>query len=86
MNAPSTTPAPATATTAEPLADRLWRQVEHGIDRDRLLPSVEKRRSQLLKQLDKPLNQNGWARFVGGQAHAIVNGKAQSRRNAERTL
>ncbi|MDE0027597.1 MAG: hypothetical protein OXP69_24550 [Spirochaetaceae bacterium] len=86
VNAPNTTPAPATATTAEPLADRLWRQVEHGIDRDRLLPSVEKRRRQLLKQLDKPLNQNGWARLVGGQAHAIVNGKAQSQRNAERTL
>ena len=86
MNAPDTTPAPAAATTAEPLADRLWRQVEHGIDRDRLLPSVEKRRSQLLKQLDKPLNQNGWARFVGGHAHAIANGKAPSRRNAERML
>ena len=86
MNAPSTTPAPATATTAEPLADRLWRQVHDGIDKDRLLPSVEKRRRQLLKQLDKPLNQNGWARFVGGQAHAIANGKAPSRRSAERTL
>lgn len=89
MNESSTTlaPAPATATTAdEPLADRLWRQVEHGIDRDRLLPSVEKRRKQLLKQLDKPLNQNGWARFVGGQAHAIANGKAPSRRNAEKML
>jgi len=86
VNAPSTTPAPATATTAEPLADRLWRQVHDGIDKDRLLPSVEKRRRQLLKQLDKPLNQNGWARFVGGQAHAIANGKAPSRRSAERTL
>lgn len=86
MNAPSTTQAPVTATTAEPLADRLWRQVEHGIDKDRLLPSVEKRHRQLLKQLDKPLNQNGWGRFVAGQAHAIANGKAASRRNAERML
>lgn len=86
MNAPSTTPAPASATTAEPLADRLWRQVRDGIDADRLLPSVEKRRRQLLKQIDKPLNQNGWSRFVGGQAHAIANGKAPSRRNAERML
>ena len=87
-NAPSTTlaPAPAAPTADEPLTDRLWRQVEHGIDADRLLPSVEKRRNQLLKQLDKPLNQNGWARFVAGQAHAIANGKAPQRRNAERML
>ena len=51
-----------------------------------MLPSVEKRRNQLIKQLDRPLNANGWARFVGGQAHAIANGKAPSRRNAERAL
>ena len=88
LNASSTTAAPSAtpATAAEPLADRLWRQVEHGIDRDRLLPSVEKRRTQLLKQLDKPLNQSGWARFVAGQAHAVTNGKVPQRRNAERAL
>ena len=84
MNAPSTTQAPVT--TAEPLADRLWRQVRDGIDTDRLLPSFDKRRKLLLKQLDRPLNANGWARFVGAQAHAIANGKAPARRNAERML
>lgn len=84
MNTPGTPPAPATV--AEPLADRLWRQVRDGIDKDRLLPSFDKRRGQLLKQLDRPLNANGWARFVSAQAHAIANGKASARGNAERML
>ena len=76
----------AIPTSAEPLADRLWRQVRDGIDKDRLLPSFDKRRGQVLKQLDRLLNANGRARFVAAQAHTIANGKAPARRNAERML
>ena len=38
--------------TDEPLEARLWRQVEHGIDEDRLLPSRHKRRRGVEKKLD----------------------------------
>jgi len=40
VNALATTRHLPAATTAEPLADRLWRQVEHGIDRDRIVSRV----------------------------------------------
>ena len=79
-------PAPVAAVEVELLADRVWRQVRDGIDADRLLPSADKRRKQLLKAIDKPLDVNGWAKFVSAQAHGILNGKAPGRRNAERML
>ena len=79
-------PGPATgaAGAEEPLRERLWRQIETGrLDEERLLPAVETRRRQLEKKLAKPLDANGWRKFVSGQAHAIATGKAPQRRNAE---
>ena len=61
----------------------IWRQACEGLDADRLLPSREKRARDLQKKLDRPLEQNGWRMFVSGQAHAMKNGKARQRRNAE---
>ena len=78
-------PAPASA-DEEPLADRVWRQVRDGPDRDRLLPAEEKRIRDLTKRLDRPPESNGWATFVAGQAHTISTGKARNRRNAEVAL
>ena len=61
----------------------IWRQAVEGLDAERLLPSREKRARDLQKKLDRPLEQNGWRVFVSGQAHAMKNGKARQRRNAE---
>ena len=66
-----------------PIGERLWRQVAEGLDEARLLPSREKRARDLAKRLDKDLERNGWRMFVSGCAHAIANGKAPQRRNAE---
>ena len=67
----------------EELASRLWRQVNEGMDKDRLLGDVEKRRRELAKKLGRELERNGWRIFVSGQAHAILTSKAPARRNAE---
>ena len=70
--------------TDETVAERVWRQASSGVlDRERLLPSNEKRLKDLLKKLDRPLEKNGWRIFVGTQAYAILNGKAPQKRNAE---
>ena len=68
---------------AEPLAVRVWRQTRNGLDRDRLLPADDKRRRDLAKRLDKPLDRNGWRMFAAACAHTIEHGKATQRRNAE---
>ena len=68
---------------AEPLACRVWRQARNGLDRDRLLPADDKRRRDLAKRLDKPLDRNGWRMFAAGCAWTVENGKAPQRRNAE---
>ena len=76
-------PEPADA-GAKPLACRVWRQARNGLDRDRLLPADDKRRRDLAKRLDKPLDRNGWLRmFAAGCAWTVENGKAPQRRNAE---
>ena len=67
----------------EPLEDRLWRQVEHGLDAGRLLPTINQRRKALAKKLDRPLEKNGWRIFVSGQAFAITHGKAKAKKGAE---
>ncbi|MDE2806555.1 MAG: hypothetical protein OXN18_15545 [Gemmatimonadota bacterium] len=74
------------ALNEEPLYARLWRQVEHGIDEDRLLPTRHKRGRAVEKKLARPLDVNGWRIFVSGQAHAIANAKAKQRKNAEAML
>ena len=72
---------------AEPeLAARIWRQVEEGLDVERLLPSREKRARELAKKLDRELDRNGWRMFVSGCAHSMANAKAPQRRNAEVAL
>ena len=65
---------------------RLWRQVEHGLDAERLLPDREKRARELRKKLDRELEHNGWRIFVAGLAWAMETGKDAQRRNAEVTL
>ena len=71
---------------SEELASRLWRLVNEGMDKDRLLGDVEKRRRELAKKLGRELERNGWRIFVSGQAHAILTSKAPARRNAEAML
>ena len=83
MSDPNSTQYPE---TTEPLEDRLWRQVEEGIDLDRLLPSREKRTRDLAKKLDRPMDRNGWRMYVSGCAHTIATAKAAQRRNAEVAL
>ena len=70
----------------EPLEDRVWRQVEHGLDEDRLLPTRHKRRRAVEKKLDRPLDVNGWRMFVSGLAYAIGTGKSKQKKNAEAML
>ena len=77
---------PAASADDEPLAERVWRQVRDGLDRDRLLPAEEKRIHDLTKRLDRSPESNGWATFVSAQAHTISTGKARNRRNAEVAL
>lgn len=69
--------------TDEDLFSRLSRQVQHGLDRDRLQGDLDKRRREVEKKLDRGLEQKGWYIFVSGQAYNIANGKAPSRRNSE---
>ena len=72
------------AIAAEPLADRVLRQVRSGtLDESRLLPSVEKRARDVAKKLDRLAGRQGWYTFLAGQAHAVETGKAPSKRNAE---
>lgn len=73
-------------TYPEPLEDRLWRQVAHGLDVERLLPTEHQRRKALAKKLDRPLDVNGWRIFVAGCAHSIRHGKAKQKKGAEATL
>ena len=61
--------------TLAPLGARLWRQVENGMDRERLLPTIASRRKVLAKKLDRPLEKNGYRTFVAGCAHTIATGK-----------
>ena len=70
----------------EELERRIWRQVEEGLDEERLLPSREKRARDLAKKLDRELDRNGWRIFVSGIAHSLATGKAPQRRNAEVAL
>ena len=75
VNGADVSPA-APADGAEPLGDRVWRQVrDGGIDRDRLLPSLDKRRRDLTKRMDKPMDRNGWRMFAAGCAYTIEHGK-----------
>ena len=79
----------APALEPDPVAEleaRLWRQVENGLDADRLLPSREKRTRDLAKKLDREIDRNGWRIFVSGCAHTMATGKAPQRRNAEVAL
>ena len=64
------------------LADRIWRQVEHGVDED-LLPTREKRTRDLAKKLDRELDRNGWRIFVSGCVYTMTTGKVAQRRNTE---
>ena len=66
-------------------ADRIWRQVEHGID-ESLLPTREKRTRDLAKKLDRELDKNGWRIFVSGCVYTMETGKVAQRRNAEVAL
>ena len=73
-----------TAITEEPIGNRVLRQVRtNKLDEERLLPSPEKRTRDIVKKLDRLGTYQGWYIFVAGQAYAITNGKAPSRRNAE---
>ena len=74
---------PATIHGKPVRVDRVWRQVRDGLDRDRLLPADDKRRRDLAKRLDKPLDRNGWRMFAAGCAWTVEHGKATQRRNAE---
>ena len=75
---------PAPPTPEEPLGERVLRQARTGqLDEDRLLPGQDKRERDLTKKLDKLAAQSGWYTFVSAQAHAIAEGKAPARRNAE---
>ena len=73
------------ARTAE-ITERVWRQVEEGIDAERLLGSEDKRRRALTKKIDKGLEGKGWHVFAAGCAHAMANAKAPQARNAEAAL
>ena len=64
----------------------VWRQVVDGPDTDRLLPTREKRRRDLVKRLERPMDKNGWRMFVSGCAYTMQNGKARQARNAELVL
>ena len=75
---------PAPPTPEEPRGERVLRQARTGqLDEDRLLPGQDKRERDLTKKLDKLAAQSGWYTFVSAQAHAIAEGKAPARRNAE---
>ena len=100
LSAPKPKPAPTPKATPTPKApkpvppdfdragieERVWHQVEHGVDVDRLLPSREKRARDLAKKLDRPLDSNGYRAFVAGTVHTILTGKAPQARNAEVAL
>ena len=69
---------------AEPLAERVLRQVRTGtLDETRLLPSADKRARDVGKKLDRLAAKQGWYVFVAGQAHAVATGRAPAKRNAE---
>ena len=68
------------------IAERVWLQVETGVDAERLLGSEDKRRRALAKKIDKGLEGKGWHVFAAGCAHAMAHGKAPQARNAEAAL
>ena len=70
----------------EDLRARVWRQVEHGLDVDRLLPNRHQRTKALAKKLDRPVEKNGYRMFAAGSAYTVANGKAKAARNAEAAL
>ena len=71
--------------TAEILT-RVMRQVDQGLDSNRLLPSPEKQARDLAKKLDAPLQRNGYRIFVSNHVWTILNGKAPQQRSSERML
>ena len=75
-----------TDTTGTDIGTRIWLQVLHGLDKDRLLGDEDKRRRELAKKMDRELERNGWRIFVSAQAHTVLTGKAPARRNAEAML
>ena len=73
----------------EALADRIWRQVEHGIDKDLLpllMPSREHRAKSLARKLDRELDKNRWCMFVSACAYTMANGNGPQRRHTEAWL
>lgn len=71
---------------ADDIPTRIWLQVLHGLDEDRLLPPIDRRRRELANKLDLDMDLNGWRIYVSGQVHAMMTAKAPGRRNAERML
>ena len=72
------------AIESEALADRIWRQVEHGVDED-LLPTREKRQGPG-EETGSRAGQEGWRMFISGCAYTMANGEGPQRRNAEAML
>ena len=72
--------------TDETLSERVWRQVAHGLDVERLLPTRQQRARALQKKLDRPPEKNGYRMFAAGCAHTVLNGRAKPARNAEAAL
>ena len=66
----------------ETLADRVLRQVDDGLDYDRLHVDAASRK-QLLKHIDCPREESGWTRYLQGLAFTIEHGKAKQRRSCE---
>ena len=70
--------------TGEPLSERVLRQIRSGeIDEERLLPSTDKRRSDVAKKVQRMRDGRGWYIFVQGNSHTVATAKAPQRRNAE---
>ena len=68
----------------EPLSERVLRQIRSGeIDEERLLPTTEKRRSDVAKKLQRMRDGRGWYIFVQANSDTVATGKAPQRRNAE---
>ena len=73
-----------TTIAAEDLGNRLFRQIAHGLDENRLMPAEDTRRRQVNKTLDKLAAHKGWYVFAAAAAHTIAeSSEARRRRNAE---
>ncbi len=70
----------------QPVLERILHQVENGLDVDRLLPSREKRRRELIRKIERPLEENGYRTFVANAVNRLRTAKAPNRRAAERVL